>query len=49
MDDNSVFELNDFTIVTDMEHFGAAFEGILQKFDKFGRRPFIPVSCSKTW
>ncbi|CAI2358221.1 unnamed protein product [Caenorhabditis sp. 36 PRJEB53466] len=39
MVDNEVFEINDFTIVTDMEHFAAAFEGILQKHDLFGRRP----------
>uniref|UniRef100_A0A8R1I284 Rab3 GTPase-activating protein catalytic subunit n=1 Tax=Caenorhabditis japonica TaxID=281687 RepID=A0A8R1I284_CAEJA len=42
MDENTVFEINDFTNVTDMESFGAAFESILQKHVSFGRRPFLP-------
>ncbi|EGT40702.1 CBN-RBG-1 protein [Caenorhabditis brenneri] len=42
MEENTVFEINDFTIVTDMEHFGAAFEGILQKYEFSGRRPCLP-------
>uniref|UniRef100_A0A1I7TMU8 Rab3 GTPase-activating protein catalytic subunit n=1 Tax=Caenorhabditis tropicalis TaxID=1561998 RepID=A0A1I7TMU8_9PELO len=42
LEENTVFEINDFTIVTDMEHFGAAFEGILQKNEFSGRRPCLP-------
>ncbi|KAF1749134.1 hypothetical protein GCK72_025601 [Caenorhabditis remanei] len=42
MEENTVFEINDFTIVTDMEHFGAAFEGIIQKYEFSGRRPSLP-------
>ncbi|CAO4387093.1 unnamed protein product [Caenorhabditis nigoni] len=41
MEENTVFEINDFTIVTEMEHFGAAFEGIIQKYEFAGRRPCL--------
>lgn len=36
-----MFEINDFTIVTEMEHFGAAFEAIIQKYEFSGRRPCL--------
>ncbi|CAD6188726.1 unnamed protein product [Caenorhabditis auriculariae] len=41
-EDGEVFEINDFTVITDLEEFAVSVDGLVTKWDLVGRRPIYP-------